>query len=227
MLMPVNAADLTAAAYGRRKPRYPVITETLGLALVLLINRSTTRAQAIWLADPAVSDALCRPAEAFARALEHREPPPGWRGGALASLRSLPAGALHEAVETPPRYAGDSSSPAPVDRFWLEDDEQWHWRDGGTPSPVRDELARRLAPRPGIGEAWDALAGVFFESGPGGRRPRGTLALWSSLHESPNNTRELRAQIVEGRDLAAEWAARRAELLAGYQAERSAQPADE
>jgi hypothetical protein len=48
--MPVNAADLTAAAYRRRKARYPVIAETLGLALLLLINRSTARDRAPWLA---------------------------------------------------------------------------------------------------------------------------------------------------------------------------------
>jgi hypothetical protein len=62
LVMPVNAADLTAAAYGRRKPKYPVIPETLGLALVLLINRNAARERTVWLAAPEISDALCRPA---------------------------------------------------------------------------------------------------------------------------------------------------------------------
>jgi hypothetical protein len=75
LVMPVNAADLTAAAYGRRKPQVPA------------------RERAVWLAGRLVSDALCRPAEACAAVLEQRDPPPGWRGGALASLRSLAPGA--------------------------------------------------------------------------------------------------------------------------------------
>ena len=61
LMMPVNAADLTADAYGRRKPKYPVIPETLGLALVLLISRNTARERGVWLAAPEISDALCLP----------------------------------------------------------------------------------------------------------------------------------------------------------------------
>jgi hypothetical protein len=41
--MPLNAADLAAAAYGRRKPRWPVTPQTAGLALLLLVNRNTCR----------------------------------------------------------------------------------------------------------------------------------------------------------------------------------------
>ena len=97
--MPVNAGDLMAAAYRRRKPRYPVIPETLGLAVLLIVNRNTARDRGVWLAHPVVHDALCEPAEAFAQALEGRVSQDGWRGGALASLRALAPGALHEVTE--------------------------------------------------------------------------------------------------------------------------------
>ncbi len=224
LVMPVNAADLTAAAYGRRKPKYPVIPETLGLALMLLINRNTARERGVWLAAPEISDALCRPAEAFAEALEQRMPPLGWRGGALASLRSLAPGTLHQVTEPWP-VPGSDGTRFPTGRFWVDDDETWYWRDGSSRPPVRAELARRLAHRPRIGEAWDALLNTFSDGRDRvGHRIRPTLAAWSSLHERPGDTRHLHAEIVEGRDLAAEQALRHAELLADYLARHPDQP---
>ena len=79
------------------------------------------RDRAVWLAHPVVSEALCAPAEAFAQALAARPPPDGWRGGALASLRSLAAGALHEVADPWP-WTRDGDA-GPVARFWLDHDE--------------------------------------------------------------------------------------------------------
>ena len=152
-MMLVNAADLTADAYGRRKPKYPVIPETLGLALVPLISRNTARERGVWLAAPKISDALCRPAEAFAEALEQRAPSLGWRGGALASLRSLVPGTLHEVTEPWP-VPGSDGTRFPTGRFWVDDDETWYWRDGGPRPPVR----RRARGRPQPGRRASATA---------------------------------------------------------------------
>jgi hypothetical protein len=142
----------------------------------------------------------------------------GLARGALASLRSLAPGALHEAAEPWPYSRSGESEPSNAGRFWLEDNEEWHWRDGRAPSSARAGIVRQLAGQPRISEAWDALVSTFrYGRDCDGHRICGTLAGWSSLHESPSNTRDLRAEIVEGRDLAAEWAARRAGLLASSQ----------
>jgi hypothetical protein len=97
---------------------------------------------------------MCAPAEAFAQALAGRPSPDGWRGGALASLRTLAPGALHEVTEPWP-WARDGE-PRPVARFWLDDDDhhyRWDWK----PSPARAELLRRLARQPRLEDARDAL----------------------------------------------------------------------
>jgi hypothetical protein len=110
-----------------------------------------------------------------------------------------------------------NDDPVLVNRFWLDDDERWHWSDGTLPSPARAELMRQLAHRPRIAAAWDALLDTFR----GGRDCAGysiggSLAGSSSLHERPAGTQSLHAEIVEGRDLAAECGAWRAKALADY-----------
>jgi hypothetical protein len=195
MLLPINAADLTAAAYGRRKPRYPVITETLGLALLLLVNRSTARDRAVWLADPVVSEALCIPAEAFAQALTGQPSPDGWRGGALASLRTLAPGALGEVNDPWPWARGGEQDP--VARFWLDHDEdrhRWDW----APSPAWAELRRRLAAQPRLEDAWTALVATFRygTSRRGGSGYYAQLCGWASAHEEPCHTRWLHDELL-------------------------------
>ena len=195
LLLPVNAADLTAAAYRRRKPRYPVITETLGLAVLLLVNRSTGRDRAVWLADPVVSEALCVPAEAFAQALTGEPSPDGWRGGGLAGLRTLAPGALHEVTDPWPwtRDAG----PDPVARFWLDDDDdryRWDWKS----SPARAELLRRLAGQPRLEDAWTALIATFRDGTArrGGAGYYAHLCGWASAHEQPHHARRLHDELL-------------------------------
>ncbi len=194
--MPVNAVDLAAAAYGRRRPRWPVIPETTGLALVLLINRNTCPDRAVWLVDPVVSEALCAPAEAFAQALAGRPSPDGWRAAGLASLRSLVPGALGETTATWP-YTWRDEPPSEAVRFWLADDDNhfgWNWQ----PSPVWAELLRRLVGQPRLEEAWTAMIDMYRHGGPPGQRGRyyGYLCGYSSAHESPAHTRRMRRQLL-------------------------------
>lgn len=193
--LPIDAVDLAAAAYGRRKPRWPVIPETTGLALILLVNRNTCPERAAWLVDPVISEALCVPAEAFAQVLAGRPSPEGWRAAGLASLRTLVPGALGETTEQWPWTR--NSEPAPVTRFWLADDDNhfgWNWK----PSPVWVELLRRLVAQPRLEEAWNAMITAFRNSGPPGRRSRyyGHLCGYASAHESPAHTRGMRRQLL-------------------------------
>lgn len=191
--MELNAIDLAAAAFGRRRQRWPVIPETLGLALILLVNRNTCPDRAAWLVDPVVSEALCAPAEAFAQVLAGRPSPEGWRAAGLASLRALVPGALGEATQQWPWTR--SGEPQPVARFWLADDDS-HFGWGWEPSPVWAELLRRLAARPRLAEAWDAMIAMYRDGGERRGWYYGQLCGWSSAHESPARTRRLRGQLL-------------------------------
>jgi hypothetical protein len=174
----INTSDLTARAYHRRPPRYPVLTETLGLAVVLLAGRNTTRDRAVWLAHPGIDDVLCEAAEAFTQVLERRPPIAGWRGGALASLRSLVPGAVHVEQDLWPHTNRD---PEPVERVWLDD----LGRAGGrVRAPARDELAQRLAGRDGAERALTTLIANY-------KSHYALVTSWDSAHEDPECTRKL------------------------------------
>lgn len=174
----INTSDFTARAYRRRPPSYPVLTETLGLAVVLLVGRNTTRERAVWLANPGIDDVLCEAAEAFTQVVEQRPPTDGWRGGALASLRSLVPGAVHVAQDLWPHANRD---PQPVERVWLDD---LH-RDGArVQAPLRDELARRLVGRDGAERALTTLIANY-------KSHYGLVTSWDSAHEDPECTRKL------------------------------------
>lgn len=92
----IDTADQVARAYNRKTPKYPALPETVGLALVLLVNRNVAPDYALPYGLAAdfedFTDALCLPAEAFARALADAGASSGqaWRGG--AGHRSFPAG---------------------------------------------------------------------------------------------------------------------------------------
>jgi len=209
--MPVNAADLTARAYGRRRLRLAVRPETLGLAVFLLVNRNTARERALWLTHPDVHKVAGDIAEAFAEALTGQPSPEGWRGGALASLRTLAGDALHEVTE--PWPWSETGDPRMVDRFWVDDDEHWYTRDSRL-SAVRAELLRRLTGHPRIEDAWQAVQAAL-ETPMSLRRVhvRGVLASWDNLHERPSDTEWLHSELL-GRDPQADLDARCREALA-------------
>lgn len=194
----INTSGVTAKAYGRRRPKYPVIPETLGLAVLLIANRNTAADHGVWLASPAVHDALCEPAEAFAAALEGRAADCGWRGGALASLRSLVPGTVHEAIEPLPWIP----EPELVERFWLDDAEPvTGWQT--EPSPVRRELLARLGGHPHLEDAWLALHAAWndepsYAARRGGRTcaHRGVMAGFGNLHDHPHQTRRLHSWLT-------------------------------
>lgn len=196
--MRVNAADLTAKAYGRRKPRYPVIPETMALAIMLIFNRNNTPEQAVWLVHPGVDDALCEPAEAFASTLEERPSPDGWRGGALASLRTLAGDGLHETTEQW-QTMRDGAPPASVPRFWLDDAGRFDLLSGRT-SPIRAALLRRLAGHPRMEDAWQAMLAAWNREPRYGERQfsahRVTMAGWGNLHERPIESEWLHSQLL-------------------------------
>ncbi len=178
----IDASDLAAEAYGCRRRNYPVLPETLGLAVVLLVNRSTARSRALWLVHPVMDEVLCEAAEAFVQVLEQRPPVPGWRGGALASLRSLVPGTVHETRDRWPRATGQQP---PVRGLWLDDQEGPLRRSPQQPlPPVRGELARRLAGRERLEGALNALIGSYGSH-------LGQVASWNSAHEQPEATRQL------------------------------------
>jgi hypothetical protein len=217
----LNGADLTAQAYSRRKPRLPVIPETLGLAVVLIVNRNTSRDRALWLAHPEVHGVIGDLAEAFGGGLSGRPSPEGWRGGALASLRTLAGDTLHEVAEPWPWH--QAGEPRMVGRFWVDDPLTYdytrprgQWR---VPSPLRVALLRRLAREPRIEEAWQAMLDVW-EHGSWGRpgrtreiHVRGVLASWDNAHERPEDTKWLHSQLLGG-DPQADLEARYREALA-------------
>lgn len=183
----INASDLAAEAYGCRPRDYPVLTETLGLAVVLLVNRNTAPSRALWLAHPAMDDVLCEAAEAFVQVLEQRPPAAGWRGGALASLRSLAPGTVHETQDRWPRATGKQP---PIRGVWLDDQEGPPRRSPQQPlPPVRGELARRLAGRERLQGALSALIGSY-------RSHLGLIASWRSAHEQPESTQQLCADLL-------------------------------
>jgi hypothetical protein len=184
--MPLNASDLAARAYGCRRRSYPVLSETLGLAVVLLVGRNTARERAVWLVSPVVDDVLCEAAEAFVRVLERRPPVSGWRGGALASLRSVVPGTVHELQDRWPSVREQPLSH----RFWLDDQEgpAGHGPPQSLP-PVRAELARRLAGRDRLDVALSATIGNY-------RSHLGPLIGWRSTHEQPESTRRLCADLL-------------------------------
>jgi hypothetical protein len=217
--LPVDSADRIAEAYSRKPPRYRVITETYGLAVMLFMNRNTSHDQAVWLVHGSVSEALCGPAEQFAQVLCGRSSPDDWRGGALAGLRTLAGGnALHEVTEPWP-WTPKGEPPEPVKRFWVDDStDDWDWRTHRkTYSPLRMRVLAELAGRPRMAEAWDALWNEWNRDPTYSERQRGRyihrcqMAGWSSLHERPSDTRWLRDQLL-GKDPDAE-----AEYLAAAQ----------
>ena len=174
----INTSDFTARAYRRPPPRYPVLTETLGLAVVLLTGRNTTKERAVWLAHPGIDHIMCEAAEAFTQILEQRPPAAGWRGGALASLRSLVPGALHVTQDLWPSTGRD---PRPVERVWLDD---IHHDSGRVHTPVRDELARRLAGHDRAERALTTLIASY-------KSHYGLVTSWNSGHEDPASTQML------------------------------------
>jgi hypothetical protein len=210
--MLLNTADLTAKAYGRRKPRYRVIPETLGLALVLLANRNTAHDRGLWLTHPDIHRVLGDLAEAFAETLTGHPSPEGWRGGALASLRTLAGDSLHEVTEPWPWTQDDDLRP--VDRFWIDDAERWYSGDGETQA-VRRELLRRLTGQPRLDDAWQAML-TRWQAEPSRYPPRtyipGVLASWSNSHERPADTEWLHSQLL-GRDPRADLEARYREIV--------------
>jgi hypothetical protein len=204
--MPLNAADLTAKAYGRRLGRLPVRPETLGLAVFLIVNRNTASDRALWLTAPDVHTVVADIAEAFAVALTGHPSPEGWRGGALASLRTLAGESLHEVTE--PWPWSQTAEPRQVDRFWVDDPEHWYHRRDGRPAVVRAELLRRLAGHRRIEDAWQTMQEAL-ETPVSLRKihVRGVLASWDNLHERPSDTEWLHSELL-GRDPQADLHAR-------------------
>lgn len=154
--------------------------------MVLLVNRNTARERAAWLVHPVVDDVLCEAAEAFVTVLERRRPVDGWRGGALASLRSLVPGAVHEARE---RWPGDAGASPLALRFWLDDQEVVPRRGPRLLSPVRAELARRLAGRDRLDVALSALIG-------NSRSHLQQLVVWGCDYGEPRSTERLCADLL-------------------------------
>lgn len=205
MSLAINATDSIARAYGRRLPKYPVRPETVGLGVLLLANRNTAQDRPLWLSNNVVSDAVCVLAETFAEAATGGKALAGWRGGALASLRTLAGSHLHEEDAVPP-WSGERGA---VHRLWVEDD--------GTstrePSPFRADVVQRARDMAGgdASAAFDAMREAWEHARlPGDASyltPRLALAGFGCGNESPHQSRWL------ARELAGEdpWAEREAE----------------
>jgi hypothetical protein len=207
--VPIDVADRTAEAYGRKPPRFRPIPETYGLAVMLLVLRNNERDRGLWLAHADVHDAVCDPAEQFAQVLAGRPSPEGWRAGALAGLRSLAGDALHEERMPSPFYNPPEREPALIRRIWVDDPKTWSRESPGqkVPSPFRARLIRDLAGQPRIAGAWDAMILEWdrqptWDEKHHGRRHnahRTMLCAWSSSNERPAETRWLQAELL-GKD---------------------------
>jgi hypothetical protein len=167
--LPVDAVDVIDAAFGirgTRKRRYPILPQTAGLAIVLLVNRNTAQDRAIGVdhtyRHPAVDAVLCEAAETFARVLGYQVDL-AWRGAALASLDGLTGPGLF----------------AHRHMFWVDENrataDARDWVEG--------MAAGELFPR-----AFDALAGNLLSHGQ-------LLNGWGCLHEFPGVTQRLRCRL--------------------------------
>jgi hypothetical protein len=224
----INAADLAAAAYGRKPPRYPVIPATLGLAVAMLMNRNTAAKRALWLVDPEISAAMCDVAEAFSLELTGRPAAAAWRGGALASLRTLAGSALHELAEPWPHTRDGAEIVVP--RLWIEDGEDYGWQRREQP-PFRAEVLRRVAALAAKHHRDPVAAGsaaerewerepTYDEKRQGRHTHRPTMCAWDCCHERVPETRWLLAELA-GRDMIGEREAGRQARLAEYRASKA------
>lgn len=181
----MDDADRTAAAYGRRRPRYPVLPATVGLALALMVNRNTTADRRLWRPSPVVDTVMLAAAEAFAAGVGHPVDP-AWRPGALSSLRTLAGSAVHEdEAGWPAGVRGDPDARPLVRRLWLAcGDEGPGWSRWTTlPGWL---LERGRIPGADTAAGWDAMMIAFREGYPqvcaysmssAGERPADTVRL--------------------------------------------------
>jgi hypothetical protein len=166
--LPVDATDAIAKAYGLRgtsNRRFPVLPQTVGLAIVLLVNQNTAEERAIGASQPyrhpGLDAILCEAAETFTRVLGYVDKP-AWRGGALASLDALLGPGLFVKGHT----------------FWVDEDR--------ARLDARDWVVDCTGGRP-FPRAFNAMAGNLLS--------HGMLAVAGCRHEEPHVTRQLRCHL--------------------------------